>query len=285
MTRTQAQRFRNVRNETIFHVVALSLGFVMLYPLLWMIFGSFKPESEIFGTLSLIPREFTLQNYVRGWAFNNILSFAVFYRNSIVITILSTVGAVLMSSLAAFGFTRVLFRGRAFWYSCMFLTLMLPFQVIMVPQYIMFNSIGWVNSFLPLILPQWGGQAFFIFMMSQFFRGIPLELDESAMLDGCNKFTVYRRILFPLITPALMTATIFSFYWRWEDFLGPLLYIGGRQRLWTVALAIRQFQDTMGTDWGSIFAMGSLSIAPSLLVFFIFQKYIVEGIATTGLKG
>jgi multiple sugar transport system permease protein len=104
------------------------------------------------------------------------------------------------------------------------------------------------------------------------------------MLDGCNKFVIYSRILFPLITPALMTATIFSFYWRWEDFLGPLLYIGSRQRLWTVALAVRQFQDTMGTDWGSIFAMGSLSIVPSLVIFFIFQRYIVEGISTTGLK-
>ena len=189
-----------------------------------------------------------------------------------------------MSSLAAFGFSRINFRGRNFWYSCMFLTLMLPFQVIMVPQYIMFHRLGWVNSFLPLIIPQWGGQAFFIFMMAQFFRGIPMELDESATIDGCSKFVIYSRILFPLITPALMTATIFSFYWRWEDFLGPLLYIGGRQRLWTVALAVRQFQDTMGTDWGSIFAMGSLSIVPSLIIFFIFQKYIVEGISTTGMK-
>ena len=284
MTRTQIQHYRNIRNEVIFHVVVLSIGYVMLYPLFWMILGSFKPEKEIFGSLSLLPKDFTLVNYVRGWAFNNIITFGNFYWNSFVITALSTVGAVLMSSLAAFGFSRINFRGRSFWYSCMFLTLMLPFQVIMVPQYIMFHRLGWVNSFLPLIIPQWGGQAFFIFMMSQFFRGIPLELDESATIDGCNKFIIYSRILFPLITPALMTATIFSFYWRWEDFLGPLLYIGGRQRLWTVALAVRQFQDTMGTDWGSIFAMGSLSIVPSLIIFFIFQKYIVEGISTTGMK-
>ena len=284
MVKIQKQRLINTRNEAIYHVIAVFLGYIMLYPLLWMIFGSFKPEREIFGSLSLFPKEFALENYIRGWKFNNIISFGTFYRNSFVITILSTVGSVLMSSLAAFGFTRVRFWGRSFWYSCMFLTLMLPFQVIMVPQYIMFNKIGWVNSYLPLIVPQWGGQAFFIFMMSQFFRGIPLELDESAMIDGCSKFTIYRRILFPLITPALMTATIFSFYWRWEDFLGPLLYIGGRQRLWTVALAVRQFQDTMGTDWGSIFAMGTLSLVPSLIIFFIFQKYIVEGIATTGLK-
>jgi multiple sugar transport system permease protein len=121
-------------------------------------------------------------------------------------------------------------------------------------------------------------------MMVQFFRGIPMELDESAMLDGCGKFTIYSRILFPLIKPALMTSAIFSFYWRWEDFLGPLLYVGGQQRLFTVSIAVRNFADPTMTDWGAIFAMGSLSLVPSLVIFFLFQKYIVEGIATTGLK-
>jgi multiple sugar transport system permease protein len=188
-----------------------------------------------------------------------------------------------MSSLAAFGFSRIRFVGRAFWYSCMFITLMLPYQVVMVPQFILFFKLGWVNTFLPLIVPQWGGQAFFIFMMVQFYRGIPMELDESAMIDGCNKFTVYSLILFPLIKPALITATIFSFYWRWEDFLGPLLYLN-RTRSFTVSLAMRTFADPTWSDWGAIFAMGSLSLMPSLIIFFIFQKYVVEGIATTGLK-
>jgi multiple sugar transport system permease protein len=141
-----------------------------------------------------------------------------------------------------------------------------------------------LNTFLPLVVPQWGGQAFFIFLMVQFFRGIPIELDESAVLDGCNKFIVYSRILFPLITPALITSTIFSFYWRWDDFLGPLLYLN-RTQTYTVSLAIRMFADPSQTDWGAIFAMGTVSILPSLIIFFIFQKYIVEGIATTGLKG
>jgi multiple sugar transport system permease protein len=188
-----------------------------------------------------------------------------------------------MSSLAAYGFSRIHFRGNKFWYGCMFLTLMLPYQVVMVPQFILFFRLGWVNTYLPLIVPQWGGQAFFIFMMVQFFRGIPAELDQSAMIDGCNKFTIYSRILFPLIKPALITSTIFSFYWRWEDFLGPLLYLN-RPRTFTVSLAMRMFADPTYTDWGAIFAMGTLSLLPSLLIFFIFQKYIVEGIATSGLK-
>ena len=283
MTKIQIRKIKNVRDTAIFHIVVLAIGAVMLYPLLWMAMGSFKPTAEIFGTMSLIPKTFTLENYVRGWRYNNITSFATFYKNSFIVVGFSTVGAVLMSSLAAFGFSRIRFRGSGFWYSCMFLTLMLPYQVVMVPQFILFFKLGWINTYLPLIVPQWGGQPFFIFMMVQFFRGVPMELDESAMIDGCNKFTVYRRILFPLIKPALITSTIFSFYWRWEDFLGPLLYLN-RPRTFTVSLAMRMFADPTWSDWGAIFAMGTLSLLPSLIIFFIFQKYIVEGIATTGLK-
>jgi multiple sugar transport system permease protein len=259
------------------------IGIFMLYPLLWMALGSFKPTEEIFGTISLIPKKFNFQNYIRGWRYNGFTSFTTFYINSFIVTGFSTLGAVLMSSLAAYGFARIHFRGNRFWYGCMFLTLMLPYQVVMVPQFILFFKLGWVNTYLPLIVPQWGGQAFFIFMMVQFFRGIPAELDQSAMIDGCNKFTIFSRILFPLIKPALITSTIFSFYWRWEDFLGPLLYLN-RPRSFTVSLAMRMFADPTYTDWGAIFAMGTLSLMPSLVIFFIFQKYIVEGIATSGLK-
>jgi multiple sugar transport system permease protein len=283
MTKVQIRRLNNIANGIVFHGVVLVLGVFMLYPLLWMIFGSFKPTEEIFGTISLIGKNFTLDNYIRGWRYNGITSFATFYKNSFIITGLSTVGAVLMSSLVAYGFTRIHFRGNMFWFACMFMTLMLPYQVVMVPQFILFFKLGWINTYLPLIVPHWGGQAFFIFMMVQFFRGIPAELDQSAMLDGCNKFTIYSRILFPLIKPALITSTIFSFYWRWEDFLGPLLYLN-RPRSFTVSLAMRMFADPTSAEWGAIFAMGTLSLLPSLIIFFIFQKYIVEGIATSGLK-
>jgi multiple sugar transport system permease protein len=283
MTKTQARQMKAVRDTVIFHAVVIFIGFFMLYPLLWMFLGSFKPTTEL-GSISLIPKHFSLDNFARGWRYNGSTSFTAFYKNSFIITGFSTVGAVLMSSLTAFGFSRINFRGNKFWYSCMYLTLMLPYQVVMVPQFILFRKLGWVNTFLPLIVPQWGGQAFFIFLMVQFFRGIPRELDESAMLDGCGKFTIYSRILFPLITPALITSTIFSFYWRWDDFLGALLYLNRTQNF-TVALAIRMFADPSQTDLGAIFAMGTLSIVPSLILFFAFQKYVVEGIATTGLKG
>jgi multiple sugar transport system permease protein len=283
MTNIRSRGLKRTRDTIVFHAVVLVIGVFMLYPLLWMMFGSFKPTDEIFGTLSLVPKNFTLENYIRGWRYNGTTRFTTFYKNSFIVTGLSTLGAVLMSSLVAYGFARIKFRGNGFWYACMFMTLMLPYQVVMVPQFVLFFKLGWVNSYLPLIVPQWGGQAFFIFMMVQFFRGIPLELDQSAMIDGCNKFMIFSRILFPLIKPALITSTIFSFYWRWEDFLGPLLYLN-RTRDFTVSLAMRSFADPTQTDWGAIFAMGTLSLVPSLVIFFIFQKYIVEGIATSGLK-
>jgi multiple sugar transport system permease protein len=285
MTKGQKQRyFRKLREEVMFHSIVIIIGIFMFYPLLWMVFGSFKETDEIFGTISLIPKNFTIQNYIRGWRYNGSTSFATFYKNSFVVTGFSTLGAVLSSSLVAYGFSRIRFRGGKFWYACMFLTMMLPYQVVMIPQFIIFFKLKWVNTFLPLIVPHFGGQAFFIFLMVQFIRGIPHELDQSAMIDGCNKFIIYTRIIFPLITPALITSTIFSFYWRWEDFLGPLLYLN-RPRNFTVSIALRMFADPQSsTDWGAIFAMGTLSLIPSLAIFFIFQKYIVQGLVTSGLK-
>jgi len=271
--------------QTIFHIVVILLGFLMLYPILWMISNSFKTNAEIFGSSSLIPESLSLEHYIRGWRFNNTITFTTFFKNSFYYTILSTFGAVIASSLVAYGFARVPFRGRSFWYACMFLTMMIPYQVVMVPQFIIFHKIGWINSFKPLIIPQFAGLPFFIFLMVQFIRQIPYELDDSAKIDGCNRFMIYSRILFPLIKPAVITSTIFSFYWRWDDFLGPLLFLN-KPKLFTVSLALRMFSDPQtSTDWSAIFAMGTLSLLPVLIIFLVFQKYIVQGLATTGLKG
>jgi multiple sugar transport system permease protein len=284
MTKSTRKHLREFCGTFAFHVAVLVIGALMLYPVLWMISNSFKSNREIFNSFSLIPESINLTNYIRGWTFNSSTTFTTFFKNSFYYTIVSSLGAVLCSSLVAYGFSRIDFAGNKFLYACMFLTLMLPYQVVMVPQFIIFQKIGWVNTFLPLIVPQFAGQAFFIFLMVQFIRGIPNELDQSAMIDGCNKFTIFFRIIFPLIKPALLTSAIFSFYWRWDDFLGPLLYLN-RPRSFTVSLALRMFSDPQtSTDWGAIFAMGTLSLLPSLIIFFIFQKYIVEGIATSGLK-
>jgi multiple sugar transport system permease protein len=167
----------------------------------------------------------------------------------------------------------------------MLATLMLPVQVQIIPQYIVFSKIGWINTFIPLLLPRIGGTAFFIFMIMQFIRGIPKEMDEAAEIDGCGKGGIFFRIILPQITPALITAAIFSFYWTWEDFLTPLIYLN-KPVLYTISMALRSFADpSANTDWGAIFAMSSLSLVPVFIIFVAFQRYLVEGISTTGLKG
>jgi multiple sugar transport system permease protein len=268
----------------VFQILLLVLGFIMIYPVLWMVACSFKTNAEIFGNASLIPGKLLLDNYVRGWKYVGRTTFTTFFANSFFYACLATLGTVFSSAFVAFGFARIRFRGRNAWFACMFVTLILPFQVIMIPQFIIFQRLGWVNTFIPLILPMFLGQPFFIFLMVQFIRTLPMELDESALIDGCKSFGIFTRIIFPLITPALITTTIFSFYWRWDDFLGPLLYLN-QTKLYTVSLALRLFADPVtSTDWGAIFAMGTLSLVPILVVFILFQRYLTEGISTTGLK-
>jgi multiple sugar transport system permease protein len=167
----------------------------------------------------------------------------------------------------------------------MLLTLMLPAQVLIIPQYIIFKQLGWTNSFLPLLIPRLGGGAFFIFMIMQFIRGVPRELDEAAEIDGCSTVGIFFKIIVPLIQPALITAAIFSFYWTWEDFLGPLIYLNSPKN-YTVSLALRSFSDpSTASDWGAIFAMSILSLVPVFFIFVLFQRYIVRGISMTGIHG
>ncbi|HDQ74211.1 MAG TPA: carbohydrate ABC transporter permease [Chloroflexi bacterium] len=281
-----SKQTRDRLNAAIYHILVASSCFIMLYPILWMIASSLKPTSDIWTTTaSLIPRSPTIEHYINGWAGFGTISFSTFYKNSLIYATVGTVAAVASSACVAYAFAKIRFVGRKFWFSLMLLTLMLPGQVLMIPQYIVFSKLGWINSFLPLLVPRFFGNAFFVFLIIQFMRGIPIELDEAAEIDGCSKIGIFFRITLPLIQPALITAAIFSFYWTWEDFLGPLLYLQD-PHLYTVSLAIRSYSDpSAGTNWGSVFAMSSLSLAPVFAIFIIFQRYLVEGISTTGLKG
>lgn len=270
----------------IYHGFVITVTLAMIYPILWLIGSSLKGPDEIWtNQAALIPQELHFENYSNGWrGFGNI-SFTIFYKNSFIYAGLATLLTVSASSVVAYGFARVKFVGRNFWFGVMMLTLMLPIQVQIIPQYIVFNELGWMNTFYPLLLPRLGGQAFFIFMIIQFIRGIPTELDEAALIDGCSKGGIFFRIILPQLKPAMITAAIFSFYWTWEDFLTPLVYLNSPD-LYTVSLALRTFSDPSGqTDWGAIFAMSTLSLVPVFIIFVVFQRYLVEGIATTGLKG
>ena len=270
----------------IYQASVITAGFIMLYPLLWLFSSSFKGPDEIWTNVSsLIPRGFTFDNYINGWAGFGGITFATFYRNSFIYAGIGTLITVMASAIVAYGFARIKFAGRRIWFGLMLATLMLPVQVQIIPQYIIFSKLGFINSFVPLLLPRIGGTAFFIFMIMQFVRGIPKEMDEAAEIDGCGKGGIFFRIILPQITPALITAAIFSFYWTWEDFLTPLIYLNSPE-LYTISQALRSFSDpSANTDWGAIFAMSSLSLVPVFILFVIFQRYLVEGISTTGLKG
>jgi multiple sugar transport system permease protein len=269
-----------------FHTFVILLGVVMLYPLLWMLASSFKGPSEIFKNAStLIPKTFVWSNYVEGWKGFGNNSFSLFFKNSLYVTVLSVIGQVCASTLVAFGFSRINFPGRRILFACMIITMLLPAQILLIPRYILFMNFGWINSFLPLIVPSYAGLPFFIFLIMQFIQGIPRELDESASIDGCGKLRIFLQIIVPSALPAIVTTTVFSFYWKWDDFMGPLLYLQ-KPALYTVSIALKSFADPSSvTNWGAMFAMSCLSLTPCFLIFLCFQKYLVEGISTTGLKG
>ena len=267
------------------HGLLIAAAFVMLYPLLWMIISSFKPDSEIFSNPTALPTSFNLDNFVRGWTALRV-SFTTFYENSFIISALAVIGNLSACSLTAYAFARLEFRFKWLWFALMLGTLMLPYHVTLVPQYILFLHLGWVNTYLPLVVPKFlAVDSFFIFLMVQFFRGIPREIDEAAIMDGCGPWRIYWRIMLPLSTPVLATAAIFSFIWTYDDFLGPLIYLND-QRQWTVPLALRAFIDSSGGEslYGPMFAMSALSLVPVFAVFLAFQRLIIRGVALGALK-
>lgn len=286
-TRMSNAKQRNaILKSTAYHLPVIVLSFMMIYPILWMFASSLKGPTEIWTNVSsLIPEQLTLNGYIMGWKGFGGVSFQTYFMNSFLYAGGATLFQVLSSAIIAFGFSRIRFFGRNFWFTCMLLTLMLPAQVLIIPQYILFKQLGWINTYLPLLVPRLGGSAFFIFMIMQFIRGLPKELDEAAEMDGCNTMGIFFRIILPLIQPAMVTAAIFTFYWTWDDFMGPLIYLSD-PKLYTVSLALRGFADpSSGTDWGAIFAMSSLSLVPVFALFVFFQRYLVRGISTTGLTG
>lgn len=279
--RTNARRLRHL----LLHVLLIGLLFVMLYPVIWMVLSSLRPQEEIFAGLGILPRTWTLQNYVAGWNFFGNVSFATFYMNSFVICLLSMIGNVTAACLAGYAFARLKFRWKSFWFALMLGSIMLPIHAQLIPQYIAFVRLGWVNTILPLVVPKFlATDAFFIFLMVQFIRTLPRELDDAARLDGCGHFGIFGRVVIPLAIPALGTVALFTFIYTWNDFLGPLLYLS-RSEQWTVAQGLAGFLDATGqSSFGSLFAMSALSLTPIVGFFLAAQKLLVEGIATSGLK-
>ncbi len=278
-------RRRSPAASLAIHGALFAASLVMLYPLLWMLASSFKDEAAIFAHgVSIWPTTWSLDAYRRGWD-GLTVSFDVFFWNSAVIAVLSVIGNVMSCSLAAYAFARLQFRGKNFWFALMLGTLMLPYHATLIPQYVLFLNLDWVNTILPLVVPRFlAVDAFFIFLMVQFFRGIPRELDEAAKMDGCGPWRIYWKIMLPLSLPVLATAAVFSFIWTWDDFFAPLIYLNDMNS-YTVQLGLRAFVDSSGkSDFGALFAMSVLTLVPVFVVFVFFQRLLIEGIATTGMK-
>lgn len=278
------RRWQNRPNNLVKHVLLSLFLLVMVYPLLWMVASAFKPGYLVLTDPGLIPTEVTLDNFKEGW---NALGrpFSVFFLNSFLITVGSIIGNLVSCSLAAYALARLDFRMKKIYFAVTLASVMLPFHVLVIPQYIFFSQFGLVNTYFPLLLPKFlATDAFFIFLMVQFIRSIPRDLDRAAALDGAGPYRTFWDIILPLMRPALVTTTIFTFIWTWNDFFVPLIYLT-KNELYTVPLALNTLVDSESQlGVGMLFAMSLLSLVPILIVFSVAQKYLIQGIATTGIK-
>lgn len=268
------------------YIFLLTVGFIMVYPLIWLFFSSFKPNDEIFGSIKLLPTHVIWDSYLNGWKGSRQFSFGVFFLNSFKLVVPTALFTVLSSTLVAYGFARFKFPFKKPLFILMISTLMLPNAVVIIPRYIQFKTFGWLDSYLTFTMPALAASyPFFIYMLVQFFRVVPKELDESAKIDGCNAFTILIRILLPLSKAALISAGLFQFIWTWNDFFNSLIYINSVKKF-TVTLGLRMSLDNAAAaNWNEILAMSMVAMLPGVLLFFFAQKYFIEGIATTGLKG
>ncbi|MGY0487713.1 carbohydrate ABC transporter permease [Streptomyces sp. WG-D5] len=282
---TPAPNPRKRAGSLVWHLFALAVLCVVLYPVVWVIGAAFKPGKQIVGSLDLFPAEPILDN-VKGLADGIAgISISTFFTNSLFYAGLAVVGVVISSSLTAYAFAKISFKGRNLLFALMIGTLLLPYHVLLIPQYVMFQKLELINTYVPLLAGKFlATEAFFVFLMVQFMRGLPRELDEAARLDGCGHLRIYWSIVLPLCRPALITSAIFTFINAWNDFMGPLIYLNEPSK-YTVSLGLMMFRDQQGiSDYGGQIAMAMMALIPVIAFFMAFQRYLIDGMATSGLK-
>jgi ABC-type glycerol-3-phosphate transport system permease component len=277
----QNRRTKELIAKGISHTILIFGALVMIIPFIWMLSTSFKAPGKTFVyPPEWIPRPLVWQNYVEMWS---ALPFNSFFVNSIKIATFSTIGQLLTCSMGAFAFSILKFKGRDFLFFILIATLMIPYQVTLIPTFILFSKIGWVGTHLPLWVPAFWGGAFGTFLLRQFYLTIPIDLAESARIDGANIFQIFTHIYIPLSKPAMATMGIFTFMWSWNDLLNPLIYVSELKQL-TLTVGLSFFQNQYGGKWTLMMAGAVVSILPILLIFFFAQKYFIQGIAMTGIK-
>lgn len=287
MTPMMLAEQRKARISAFFRYGLLTfVGLLMIYPLIWLVGASFKTNAEIFSSPSFWPNHPTVEGYVAGWKTSTPYTFARFFMNSLWIIVPKMIGTAISCTLVAYGFARFEFPYKKLIFATVIATLLLPNVVTRIPQYLLFRDIGWLDSFLPLWVPSaLAGDAFFVFMLIQFLRAIPRDMEEAARVDGANTLQTLIYIVVPMMLPALISVCLFQFMWTMNDFLGPLIYISSVEN-YPVSLALKLSIDTTEAfSWNQILAMSCLTLAPSLAVFFVAQKYFIEGISAGGVKG
>ncbi|MFN7016140.1 MAG: carbohydrate ABC transporter permease [Fimbriimonadales bacterium] len=264
------------------HGVLLSLLTLFMLPILWMLSTSLKPDEELFTeTIRWVPQRIAWENYQLALT---TFPFWQYLRNTLTIATLSALGTVLSCLPPAYAFARMRWRGRNFWFWAMLSTLMLPPQVTLLPVFLLFRWLGWVDTFLPLIVPAFLGNAFLIFMLRQFFITLPQELIDAARLDGCSEWTILWRLIVPMSKPAIATVALFAFVWAWTDFMGPLIYLNDSSKF-TLAVGLQYFLGRHGEQWNLLMAAATVVTAPLVVLFLFTQRAYVRGITLTGLKG
>ena len=274
------------KHNAIAYILLVLVGLVITFPFIWMFFACFKTNAEILGSTKLLPSSFDLSAFSRGWNGVGNITFATYFKNTFVMVIPTVLLTVFSCSFVAYGFARFDFPGNQFLFMVLIATLMLPNAIIIIPRYALFNKLGWLDSYMTFYAPAAVGcYPFFVFMMVQFLRGLPRDLDESACIDGCGPFQCFIQILLPLLKPALFSAGLFQFLWTWNDFFNTNIYINTVSKF-PLSLALRVSIDvTSNIQWNQVMSMALVSVIPLILLFFAAQKYFVEGIATSGLKG
>ena len=268
------------------YLIIVLIGIILLYPIVWMFFASFKTNDEIFNSIKLLPKSFSFQNFIDGWNGSGRVTYATYFLNTFLLVLPTVIFTIISSCLVAYGFARFKFPGKKILFALLISTLMLPNAIIIVPRYTMFSKLGWINNYMPFYAPAiLACYPFFVYMLIQFLRGIPRDLDESAYIDGCGTFRTLVSILLPLMKPALFSAALFQFLWTYNDYFNSLIFINSGSR-YTISLALRLSLDSESVvNWGKLMAISFISVTPLFILFFAAQKYFVEGIATSGLKG
>ena len=272
--------------SAVWHLLMLAVLAIVLYPLLWVVAASVKGNTDIITDTALWPDQITWEHFAS--AFDGLAGIPLwrFFWNSFVIAALSVVGVVVSCSMTAYALGRLRFPGRTAMFGIVIATLLLPSQVMLIPQYLIFSELELTNSYVPLVIGKFLAlDAFFVFLYIQFLRGIPRELDQAATIDGAGHFRVFFSVLLPLLRPAVVTSSIFTFIWSWNDFMGPLIYLYDIEKF-PLPRLLQAYNNSEGvTDWGGMMAMTLLSLVPVVLFFLVFQRFLIRGIATTGVKG